>query len=406
VKPKLKHILKENGKEYIRTYGDRLSPYVITVLLAVMNCGTNRNGYRSFFCHHCHNIKRVPFSCKKRLCPSCSQWANHRFANNFAQRMLPVTHRHLTMTIPRMLWDIIHDDPDKQRLLVQASYKTIQQIMRIYLKVEVRPGALSVLHNYGRDLKKNCHVHMIVTEGGEFNGEWYKFTYFPFVKRGRVYTTINSLWRDNVLETLRLSLPRTERNQRFLRAILRKYPNGFYVFGDNSSRIKTNRSAFNKAKYITRYVRHPPISDRRIKSYNGQNVTIWYDQPSTLERIEVTFSVLEFIDSIIVHLPKNRFHMVVYYGLYSPRYINAPVVQMIFTISGDVKDPKKLTWRESIMLSTGQDPLACKYCKEEMIFVCIVYQWKRRLKVKYHLMVDDLSAIGYPDENSFVRKLG
>jgi hypothetical protein len=98
--------------------------------------------------------------------------------------------------------------------------------------------------------------------------------------------------------------------------------------------------------------------------------------------------------------------MVVYYGLYSPRYINAPVVQMIFTISGDVKDPKKLTWRESIMLSTGQDPLACKYCKEEMIFVCIVYQWKRRLKVKYHLMVDDLSAIGYPDENSFVRKLG
>ena len=153
MKPQLKHILRENGKEYIRTYGDRLSPYVISVLLAVMNCGTNRNGYRSFFCDHCHSIKRVPFSCKKRLCPSCSQWANHRFANNFAQRMLPVTHRHLTMTVPRMLWSMIHDDPDKQRALVQASYATIQQIMQIYLKVEVRPGALCVLHNYGRDLK-------------------------------------------------------------------------------------------------------------------------------------------------------------------------------------------------------------------------------------------------------------
>jgi hypothetical protein len=310
------------------------------------------------------------------------------------------------MTIPRMLWEIIHDDPKKQRALVQASFKTIQQIMQIFLKVNVRPGALCVLHNYGRDLKKNCHIHMIVTEGGLFNGEWYKFTYFPFVKRGRVYTTINALWRDNVLEALRLSLPRTEKNQRFLRAVRRKYPGGFYVFGDKTSRIKTNRSAYNKAKYITRYVRHPPISDRRIKSYDGEDVIIWYNQPSTQERIEVTFPVLEFIDRVVMHLPKNRFHMVVYYGLYSPRYINTPVVQMIFTISGDIKDPKELTWRESIMLSTGRDPLACKYCKEEMIFVCIAYQWKRRLKVKYYLDADDLSAIEYPDENSFASKLG
>lgn len=406
VKTKLKHILKEKGNEYIKTYGDTLSPYIISLILTVMNCCTKRNGYRSFFCPHCQSIKRVPFSCKKRLCPSCSQWANHRFATNFSQRMLPVTHRHLTMTIPRILWSIFHDDPDKQRLLVKASFETIQRIMRIYLHVDVRPGALCVLHNFGRDLKKNCHVHMIVTEGGEFDGRWYKFTYFPFEKRGRAYTTINALWRDNVLEALRVSLPRTQRNNRFLNAIKRKYPDGFYVFGDTNSRIKTNRTAYNKAKYITRYVRHPPISDRRIKFYDGENVTIWYDQPSTQKRYEVTFPVLEFIDRVVMHMPKNKFHMVVYYGLYSPRYMNSPVIQMIFTLSGDVKDPKKLTWRESIIIYSGQDPLACKYCGMEMIEVCIVYKRRDKLKVKYHLMVDDLSAIDYPDENRYVNKLG
>jgi len=407
MKPKLKHILREKGNEFIKTYGEEFSPYVISVILAVINCCTNRNGYRSFFCYDCKRIRRIPFTCKKRLCPSCSQWANHHFAINFVQRMLPVTHRHITYGIPGDLWKMFHNNPKYRKLLIKAAYKTVQQAMRTYLPVDdIIPGALCVLHNFGRDLKKNCHIHMIVSEGGMWLGEWYKFTYFPFEKKGRIHTTINQMWRDNVLDILRIELPRTKKNARFLAGFKKRYPNGFYVYGGKDCRIKCNKSAYNRAKYITRYTRHPPISDKRISSYDGDEVTFWWDHPSTNVRHYVTLPVMEFIYRVVIHLPEPGFKMVVPYGLYAPKYVNKPTVQAIFTISGKVVDPKKLTWRESIMIFTGQDPLACKYCREEMILVCIVYQWKRRLKVKYFLDNYDLSAIEYPDEISFARKLG
>jgi len=156
----------------------------------------------------------------------------------------------------------------------------------------------------------------------------------------------------------------------------------------------------------SRYVRHPPISDKRMSSYDGDDVTFLWDHPSTNVRHYVTLPAIEFIYRVVIHLPETGFKMIVPYGLYSPKYVNKPTVQAIFMISGKVVDPKKLTWRESIMIFTGRDPLACSCCGREMIEVCIVYKRRDKLKVKYHPMVNDLSAIGYPDENWYARKLG
>jgi len=319
--------------------------------------------------------------------------------------MLPVTHRHLMMSIPEVLWGIYHDDTHLQKLLIKASYETVRQMMVMYLHVDVMPGAMCVLHNFGRDLKENCHIHMIVTEGGMFEGIWHRFTYFPFVKGGRVHTTINELWRDNVLELLRLSLPRTSINERFLTGIRNKYPHGFYVYGPSECRIKSNRKAYKKAKYITRYVRHPPISDSRISDYDGEHVTIWYDHPSSGRREYVTFSVLEFIYRVIIHLPDKGMHVVVNYGLYSPRYVQKAVIQSIFDTTGEVIDPRYLSWRSSMILNTGVDPLSCPYCKREMLEVYLVYKCSNGLQPKCMLFEGDLSAIGYPSEEKYITSL-
>lgn len=386
-------------------YGTKVSPYAISVLISVMNCCTPRNGYRSFFCVHCKVIKRIAFTCKKWLCPTCSVWASRKFAINFVQRMLPVTHRHLTMSIPDMLWGMFHDDNKLQKILIKASYETVRQMMVMYLHVDVMPGAMCVLHNFGRDLKKNCHIHLIVTEGGMFEGIWHGFSYFPFERKGWVHTTINELWRDNVLELLRLSLPRTRSNERFLTGILHRYPNGFYVYGPSESRIKSNRKAYKKARYITRYVRHPPISDSRISEYDGENVTIWYDHPSSGVREYVTFSVLDFMYRVIIHLPDKGMHVVVNYGLYSPMYVRKVVVQSIFDTTGEVIDPRGLSWRSSMILSTGVDPLSCSFCNREMLEVYLVYKCSNGLQPKCMLLADDLFAIDYPSEDDYITSL-
>lgn len=405
MKPKLKRILQIHGHEFFKAYGDKVSSHIVSVLLSVMVCGTLKNGYRSFFCPDCGHIKRIPFSCKQRLCPSCSQWSSDRFAINFVQRMLPYTHRHLTMSIPEKLWGIFHADPDLQKGLIRAAHATIVQTMSMCLGVAVMPGSMCVLHNFGRDLKKNCHVHMIVTEGGFFNGLWYSFTYFPFRKGGKIKKTMNEIWRDNVLELYRLSYPRTRWNNIFVEGIRKRYPNGFYIYGDKSCRIKCNRSAYNKSKYITRYVRHPPISDRRIFDYDGESIRIWYDHPSSGVRCYVTYPVLEFIYRVVIHLPMKGMNMVVYYGLYSPSYIPSAVVQSLFDNEGNVVDPKKLSWRMSLILKNGVDPLRCPYCGLEMYDVSIVYKIGNKLKVKYHLFGDDLRAMGYPCDESMISSL-
>lgn len=292
-----------------------------------------------------------------------------------------------------------------QKMLQQRAYIAVKQTMELYLGGEVMPGALCVLHNFGRDLKKNCHIHMIVTEGCKRFGEWAKFTFFPFKKGGKIHTTINEIWRDNVLEMLRLSLPRTQHNRGFIEGFRKRYPRGFYVYGPKENRIRANKSAYNRAKYITRYVRHPPISDKRIVSYDGKQVTFWYEYPSTGKRYYITLPVLEFIYRVVIHLPEKGFNIVVSYGLYSPRYVNNPTVQTIFYISGEVEDPKNLSWRKLMILQNGRDPLTCPYCNEEMIEICIVYKWRDKLKVKYYLFVDDLLVIDYPDEDWHVEDL-
>lgn len=114
----LTYILQDKGHKFIKRYGGKMSIYLITVLQSVMNCCSDRNGYRSFFCVECKHVKRIPFTCKKRLCPKCSQWANRRFAINFVQRMLPVTHRHLTMSIPDRLWGIFHSNRKLKKLFI------------------------------------------------------------------------------------------------------------------------------------------------------------------------------------------------------------------------------------------------------------------------------------------------
>lgn len=376
----------------------------IESLQKAIQCGTEENGYQSYFCVECETVHRIRFSCKTRLCSKCGEKANETFAERFVRRMLSVTHRHIVFTIPDILWGIFHSDSKLQHGLSRGAKQSIEKTMRLYLGRDVTPGCMAVLHNFGRDLKENCHVHMIVTEGGmDETGFWHRFTYFPFEKRGRIHTTLNQIWRDEVLELLRTHLPRTQANHRFLMGLKKRYPNGFYVNGPSKSRIKTNRGLRKKAVYITRYVKHPVISDSRIMSYDGSNVELWYQHPSTGEKKTQAMPVMEFIHAVLNHLPEKGFRAVTYYGLYSPNYPQKVQFQAVFTTWGDVADPLSLDWRESAYLKTGRDPIHCPICKRKMVLVSAVYKKNGDFIVCYYLSIYDRMAIHYPDDEVWLR---
>ena len=66
------------------------------------------------------------------------------------------------------------------------------------------------------------------------------------------------------------------------------------------------RNAAMAAAYCCRYTGRPPISESRIASYDGENVTYWYDDYRTQERCSVTVTAEEFLFRLLQHLPPKH----------------------------------------------------------------------------------------------------
>lgn len=402
----LKYILSDKLPAYLNKFGFKLKGInIIYMIFSMLKCGEYENGYMSYFCVHCKKTKRIKFSCRTRLCSKCGQELTKKNTKIFVNRMINKTHRHITFTIPKLLWAYYLENTKLQQDLVRKAYKSLKDVMELYLRVPVTPGCMSVIHTYGRDLKVNFHIHMIVTEGGMTkSGKWINFHFFPFEKRGKIFKTLNEIWMENVLDSLRKHL----RNKIVLGGLIEelnsRYSNGFYIHGPKENRIKTNRKAKKKAAYITRYVRHPIISDSRIEKYDGEIVTFWYNYPTTKERRYVKMNVLDFINKVLLHIPQKNFKMVLYYGLYSPHNPQKEKVQLIFDIDGKVENPNNLDWRNKSYLNFGKDPLICTECAHEMIFICVVVKRRDKYSIYYKLGNDDLDALDYNEnEEEFIR---
>src|SRR6266404_2122977 len=71
------------------------------------------------------------------------------------------------------------------------------------------------------------------------------------------------------------------------------------------------------AYYLAKYVVSPPISLRRILSYDGQRVRYWYNDPKTKQRQEEEVSALTFIGRMVQHILPKGFHRIRYDGLHA-----------------------------------------------------------------------------------------
>ena len=260
---------------FLKYFSNQTTKNQRIVLEKIILCNSKKLGMKIVYCPECNDSKTIYFSCKSSYCPYCGKKANKEFVQKFVGRMLPVTHRHLTMTMSSRLWKIFQKNPELQKKLIKTSFATVEETMYIFTKKKIVPGGLGVIHTYGKDLKTNCHIHLIVTEGGYIKGtkEWESFTYFPFEKKGKVWKTMNQIWMENILKLLEEFLPKTANNKKFINHFRNIYKDGFYIYGPTKERIKTNKSKRTKAKYITRYVKHPIISDRRIKEHDKKTVT-------------------------------------------------------------------------------------------------------------------------------------
>jgi len=217
------------------------------------------------------------------------------------------------------------------------------------------PAFISVLHTFGRDIKWNPHIHVLITEGAADNfGNWHSKHYFS-------YESLRKSFQAILLKSMLTAL-----GSGFKVVVDKCYnsaQNGFFVYAP-----KSKGKIRNIINYLGRYLSRPPIATSRIDNYDGTNVTFHYNRHEDDLLITETVTAEEFILRLVVHVPPRYFNMVRYYGLYSKTKILLKKIRNIL---------KAKRYRQSfsnLLLKTlGVDPHMCSVCGQKLIFAWLTH---------------------------------
>jgi len=273
-----------------------------------LRCGTPECGFVRYRCLDCEAFHTVCFSCKSRFCLHCGRARAAEAAANAQARLLNVRHRHLTFSVPAELRPLLFRNRRLLAVVAQAAAQaTLTAVGTRCKKHPPLPGVMATVHTYGRDLAFHVHVHVLCTEGGlREDGVWQPVYLFPAAQYRR-------LWQHGLLTLLRKKLKGDRGAQRLIGSLFRKYPTGFIV--NVMSRYSSGRKA---AAYCCRYTGRPPLSEKRLVAYDGQQVTLAYqDYRDGVEKM-LTLPAREFLLRLVQHIWPRYMRDVHYFGLYQP----------------------------------------------------------------------------------------
>ena len=318
------------------------------------------SGYAEYICPHCGTKKKCPFTCKGRFCTSCGKKYTDEWVQRTVDDLIDAPHRHLVLTIAEELRGVLFWHRSLLKGMMDCAAKTALEVVQSQ-KSEAVPGILAVVHTFGRDLKFNPHVHLLMTEGGLRGGQWEPIPFLP-------YALLRKKWQYHLLTEVKGRWAKSREDSRFIDRLFKENVQGFYVNGE--SQMSSSRYA---ARYIGRYIARPALAEHKITSYDGQWVTFWYESHEEKKRVYRRLEAREFIERLIDHIPLKGFKMVRHYGLYARRSKGIALeilskcrnfLQQSFSFLS--VSAKVLGWRQRLIQTFGQDPLHCPRCGEEM----------------------------------------
>lgn len=138
---------------------------IVICVIKLLSCKNTIRGYHEYVCSNtaCSSIKRVPHTCKGKACSSCGKKATELWIQKQNQILPNTAWQHITFTMPSELWDFFwcNREPLNQIGIIAANC-----IKTIAYKKGATPGIFIAIHTFGRDLKRNVHIHLSVTLGG------------------------------------------------------------------------------------------------------------------------------------------------------------------------------------------------------------------------------------------------
>lgn len=167
--------------------------------------------------------------------------------------------------------------------------KKQHKMIRYTAKEIFTPGFFTFLHTFGRDIKWNLHIHILITEIKiSKNNKVLRWDYFNFDALSKRFQKI-------LLDLLSEKLGESFNEEKWFLCLFPK---------------KEFKSLKDGIEYVTRYCGRNLISENRIINYNGENVTFSYNDHVDESYHEVTVSAKEFIFMLLRHILPTQYKII------------------------------------------------------------------------------------------------
>ena len=219
------------------------------------------------------------------------------------------------------------------------------------------PGFFAFLHTFGRDLKWNPHIHILIAElklGN--NNSCVPWKFFD-------YDALSMRFQRILLNLLSKELGKSF--NKLKKELFINYSKGFYVYAEPKE-FKDFKSG---VEYVTRYCGRVPISENRIVNYDSSNVTFSYIGHNDNKYHEVTVPASQFIMILLRHLLPSQFKIIRYYGFYRKKHsIHSKMFPLIKHHCRNFRK-QLLKYEVSISMAFHRNPYNCPKCDTKMNFV-------------------------------------
>lgn len=426
---------QNNWKRYLAWKRGAVRKSVRDQVGRLLKCRTPMLGCHVYGWEDCDLLHVVPHSCKSAACSCCGKIRTDQWVGRLMDRILPVMHRQIVMTIPQQLRLPIQDN---RRLLEAALFRAGAEALLALTKGDPAPISKAgkewmqrhkaakryvpaiaiVLQTFGSDCKWNPHLHVIVSMGGlSLDGKRFvrlRDTFFvPEPALGaewklRVIKKFSRIAKKHNLHLRALrSRPHERVNMGKLLGFLRKFRWRVFI---NEAVL----SAENTARYCGRYMFRPALAESRILAYDGRNVTFEFkNYRRNLHKTVRTLPVLTLIDRVVQHLPERYSSPVRYYGLFAsvckPKLERARALLAKLSRS-PIKEPRApkavgLTWAQR-RDAGGKEP-RCSRCRKPLSFFGILLgpprHIARLLNIDVHDTIEGLTPIAASRSKRWLR---
>lgn len=404
----LKQIFQENWDKFLSIHASLVTAYMAYNVWKIMNCREPEGlGYITYACPvHPQEICRVPISCKSRFCSVCAKVQVDKWVDKTNESFPNCSYFHVTFTVPEQFRTMLFE----KRALLNAVFSACMETLLSFCKEQgFLPAITAVLHTFGSDLKRHIHIHCILSAGGlkltgkqerytrfqqrklknarakmrtfsvnTENPDWISWTHFPYKMLQKRY---QSLLIKHLKKQIEANIKSDNPDKAFLvftvpsamkaffDDLKKEYKNGFYVHIS-----KARQDLKQTIKYIGRYARRPPISEVRIKEYDGEWLTFEYkDYRNNASKVSYKLTAVEFIRKLIRHIPPHYFNVIRNYGILASR-VKSRYKKMTDKILGKIFFEKTAkSWSERQSDYKGVNPFLCKICNRVMEFVSAHY---------------------------------